>query len=1037
MPSVKEKRLRKERILEFIRENRELRPINSTSELQSPVPRKEDSLRQKKRVTFTHGKQQRSIGDSPMVRENIGQGLTSCLITKPSNTRLTSGGNDPTERVVENQSRIDNKCHSKSSCTRSPDSRLAAGANNPAVRNVGKLPRTDSECQFKEPGIFFLQKVHSDYATQEVKLNSKPLRKELKNKCDYFPKFVDNRPFKDEATQTLYRESSAQTLAFLPEILNQEKSETLELFTLAKLLPGNKAPGLHEVEFLERARKRWDFGKALKENFKRLLREARKVSIKTQYKEILEAFEWEQWVQREEDIQECQMMRLQIVIKMFDKREKEMHAASKARIEQSFERIEKRRQAGLRKNEVEYQRGMRRINIQLAKTARKWEKQTPMQALGSPCSEFYGPLIRHGVDPARRCFESTTGRKAFDMRIDDLEKRVNMRNVQCPFSKLKEWSKPKEYDREYERNFCNDGNLQRLYESLKSLRTQADAVKEPPNCLKTRIRREHRTPSTSSTDSFRPYYQARKSRFVDFPVSSHGTEKTSVKMAAQRVEKPVRASVIGREDLENLIGSYEGSYIGTIMQFLADEMQRLKEQRKLHFFCILAQKERWRREAAEAGLRQKENTMRLLYEEMFQHTNAVHSDTAHKYADTILTTDMGHIVEDEAIESVTELAKQIDLDVERWLESFKLIQNPLNFTPLRLMLQDMVCPDMGAVLRRYETSMIAQYIVEDVIFGKVWLELEPFDVASTLTSDLIDRLIDNDLYLFSSDSDSDSPKKESWNESHAIIRKLIRQAVPGRRWKEENERIVTETFNSLFDDVFSEILFGIENPARVMPSELIQLCASKSYAFFAHEIPTRIPSSDESSQSDLLKNTHLLRMQFLSLIKKFKEDKITKELKGKEKLPMNEYDAELFDDYIQSEVLQKSDVLGTASPVAQPELFSIKSSVNLSEYEFNLNDLRGSTLVQDRSSKEEAVASESSYEINQVNVNEQELDREELQNEEIEQEDLEQEEESDKSLKGIDSATTIYDDEFEEEHSDAAEEIVVYYPKDSQVFKFR
>lgn len=115
------------------------------------------------------------------------------------------------------------------------------------------------------------------------------------------------------------------------------------------------------------------------------------MSIKTQYKEILEAFEWEQWIQREEDIQQCQMMRLEIVIKMFDKREKEMHNASKARIEKSVQQIEKRRQDGLRKNEIEYQRGMRRNNIQLAKTARKWEKQSPMQALGSPCSGVLRP----------------------------------------------------------------------------------------------------------------------------------------------------------------------------------------------------------------------------------------------------------------------------------------------------------------------------------------------------------------------------------------------------------------------------------------------------------------------------------------------------------------------------------------------------------------------------------------------------------------------------------------------------------------------
>jgi len=761
------------------------------------------------------------------------------------------------------------------------------------------------------------------------------------------------------------------------------------------------------------------------------------VSIKTQYKEILEAFEWEQWVQREEDIQECQMMRLQIVIKMFDKREKEMHTASKARIEQSFERIEKRRQAGLRKNEVEFQRGMRRINIQLAKTARKWEKQSPMQALGSPCSEFYGPLIRHGVDPARRCFESTTGRKAFDMRIDDLEKRVNMRNVQCPFSKLKEWSKPKEYDREYERNFCNDGNLQRLYESLKTLRTQADMAKEPPHCLKTRLRIERRTPSTSSSDSFRPYYQARKSRFVEYPVSNRDTIKTSTKVTLPKAEKPLKSSEIGREDLETLICSYEGSYIGTIMQFLADEMQRLKEQRKLHFFCILAQKERWRREAAEAGLRQKENTMRMLYEEMFQHTSAVHSEVAKKYADTILTTDIGHITEDEAIESVTELAKQIDLDIERWLETFKLIQNPLNFTPLRLMLQDMVCPDMGAVLRRYETSMIAQYIVEDVIFGKVWQELEPFDVASTLTSDLIDRLIDNDLFLFSSDSESDSPHKESWKESHAIIRKLIRQAVPGRRWKEENERIVHETFNSLFDDVFSEILFGIENPTAVLPADLLPLCASKSYAFFAHEIPKRIPSTEESSQSEPLQNTNLLRMQFLSLIKKFKEDKITRELKAEEKYPISENDAELFDNYIKSEVLQKSDVLGTATPGKDPELLSIKSTLDLAEYEDHLNDLRGSSLVHDHDLMEEKNASDSSDERSKFSIMEPELDHHEEIEQEIEPEDVELEYSSDKSLNRIDDSATDYDGEFEDEHTDMGEEIVVYIPKDSQVFKFR
>ncbi|XP_017116503.1 uncharacterized protein LOC108138671 [Drosophila elegans] len=1025
MPSAKEKTLRKERILQFIRENRELRPINSNSVLPSASPRKEETLRQKKRVTFTHGKQQRSFGESSKTRDNdkvIGQGLTSCLITKPSDTRLTSGDNNPSENSKEIP-RADSKCQLSSSCRRSSDSRLMAGANNPAVRHVGRLPRTDSECQFKEPGIFFLQNVHSDLATQEVKLNSKPLRKELKNKCDFFPKYVENRPFNDVATQTLYRESSAQTLAFLPEVQNRERNETVELFSLAKLLPGDKPPGLHEVELLERSRRRWNFKKALKANLQRLLNEARQVSMQKEYTEILEAFEWEHWIQREEDIQECQMMRLEIVIKMFDKREKEMHAASKSRIEKTFEGIQKRRLADLHKNEVEYQRGMRRIGIQLAKTSRKWEKQSPMQALGSRCSEFYGPLTRHGVDPARRSFESSTGRKAFDMRIDDLEKRVNMRNVQCPFSKLKEWSKPKEYDREYERNFCNDGNLQRLYESLKTLRTQADMSKDSPNCLKTRLRIEHRAPSTDSSDSYHSYNMlARKTRMTEY---SRATSKVKSKVASKVAPKADRQrdSLRGRQDLENLICSYEGSYIGSLMQFLSNEMQRLKEQRKLHFFSILAQKERWRREAAEAGLRQKENAMRLMYEEMFQFCNVVHGETAQKYADNIFTTDINHMMEDEAAETVAEMAKQIDADIERWLESFKLIQNPHTFTSLRLMLQDMVCPDLNAVLQGYEASMITQYIVEDVIFDKVWQELEPYDIASTLTSDLIDRLIDNDLYLFSSsESESEGPQKVSWYEAHAIMRKLIRQAVPGRRWKEENERIATEVYNSLFDDVFDEILFKFENPS----DDLLELCSSKSFAYFQHEIPRRQKSELKDSRSDSMQNTKLLKTQFLSLAKKFKYDDITAKLETDEKFKLIN-DSSLLD-FIKSEELQQTKILSTQhTKIPSPELFSIKSTVDLAEHLENLRELRGSSLIHNNPMLEQQTFVENIEGEIKSSSNDEDLEKE-LEKAEEEKEEFYQKE---------GSATTTNDDEFEEEHSEVGEEVVVYYPKDSQLFKFR
>lgn len=81
------------------------------------------------------------------------------------------------------------------------------GENNPAARKQpGKLPRTDSECQFQAPGVHFLKARNTNLTEQVLVFKpSKPIRKELKNKCDFFPRYVHPSPFKDQTTQTLYR----------------------------------------------------------------------------------------------------------------------------------------------------------------------------------------------------------------------------------------------------------------------------------------------------------------------------------------------------------------------------------------------------------------------------------------------------------------------------------------------------------------------------------------------------------------------------------------------------------------------------------------------------------------------------------------------------------------------------------------------------------------------------------------------------------------------------------------------------------------
>ncbi|XP_043643598.1 cilia- and flagella-associated protein 91 [Drosophila teissieri] len=760
---------RRERILKFLEENREPQPVD--------VPREKASAIQKEPPQNKPGTTKKN--------------LKSCLVSTPLQ-----------------------------------DQRLAAGENNPYARRTGKLPRVDEECQFNAPGVFFLKGRSANISCQEVFLKpTKPKRMELRNKCDFFPNYVDPSPFQDKTTQTLYRESSAQTLAYLPEIYNGDEARTLELFTLPSVLPGNKPPGLYEVEVFERARRRHKFLDAVRINLKQQRLDGRKLDIAT----MAEAFEWELWMEREERIQECQMMRLEIVIKMFDKREREMHAASKTRMERGCELIEKRRKEALRKNEIEYQRGMRRIREKMAKTSIRWQKQTPMHSLGSPCSDFYAPPMRYGVDPERRNFTSTTKTRTFNMRIDELEKQINMKIMECPFGKLKQWSQPKQRIAEIENRFCEEHHLEELHRLLKTLRVTPKGPKPKPQCLKVLFTHKSDKRGRMSLMPVTRYSNLYERNINKARPSEKLTQKEAIEQHLKRQKDHLDPQKIARDmqknDLKNMLLAYEGSLIGFMMQFLRDEMNRMKEQRRLHFFSLLADKQRWQREAAEAGLRQKENSIRMLYEEMFQYSNSVNTDISEHYVHSILTTDLGYMAANQAAEAVTEMARQIDVDIQRWLESFKLIQNPLNYIPLRLMLHDMVCPDLNAALQRYEITMIVQYIVEDVVFDRIWKALEPYDISSTLTSDLIDRLIDNDLYLFSSESESETLQNTSWYEAHAIIRKLIRQSVPGRRWKEEAERIVHENYNDLLDIVFDEILRKFEASSRIEP---VMVCRSHS-----------------------------------------------------------------------------------------------------------------------------------------------------------------------------------------------------------------
>lgn len=58
-----------------------------------------------------------------------------------------------------------------------------------------------------------------------------------------------------------------------------------------------------------------------------------------------------------------------------------------------------------------------------------------------------------------------------------------------------------------------------------------------------------------------------------------------------------------------------------MLDFLAKEQERLQDEQRVHAFAMLAERERWRREAAESGRRQRENIFRQRQDEAFKQVN--------------------------------------------------------------------------------------------------------------------------------------------------------------------------------------------------------------------------------------------------------------------------------------------------------------------------------------------------------------------------------------------------------------------------------
>ena len=123
--------------------------------------------------------------------------------------------------------------------------------------------------------------------------------------------------------------------------------------------------------------------------------------------------------------------------------------------------------------------------------------------------------------------------------------------------------------------------------------------------------------------------------------------------------------------LQESLDELQSTVVGSLLDFLNKELRRLLEERRAHAICIILERERYDREAAEAGRRQVEVRRRREHDEMFKQIVKIQQETVDMYLEDIIKEGTEFTSDQEAKEYVQRLARKIDEEAQRFKEAYE------------------------------------------------------------------------------------------------------------------------------------------------------------------------------------------------------------------------------------------------------------------------------------------------------------------------------------------------------------------------------
>ncbi|XP_050416159.1 cilia- and flagella-associated protein 91 [Patella vulgata] len=490
-------------------------------------------------------------------------------------------------------------------------------------------------------------------------------------------------PTKTIETQTDYRDSEAQTDPYTPEYVVQPGTAP-ELLTLATLSYGRGLPaGLAEVEMIERAR--------AKRAWEATLPPLNDMSQLDKRRKMMDEMERKEWALREQEIEKLQEARLEVLKNLLKQREENHQDLNVKRLDKLWSKKQKVKESRIRKIRNEHIKTIRKLTQKRRNVEGKLERRKIINDFTEPGSQTYAPLTRIGVFLDRGSEQYVVKSRHLATYQGLLELEASLPDfVTAPRIKA---PKPKTVTKAgfIKRKYRQERELIELHEALKEAKNKGVEEQKPLRFLQ-KIEKPVPRPPTPSVDIPSEAEEERELATIFLQqvirgraiqnMMFEGKEKrielinelrsTHALQEAEQIEKKQEMTTTLalqrqrrlHEHKESLVdeslANVEGSSVGHMLDFLSKELVRLQEERRIHAFSMLAERERRIREAEESGRRQVEERRRREQDEIFKQVIKVHQNSVDTYLENIIMGSIDSTADIQARREVQELAVKIN-----------------------------------------------------------------------------------------------------------------------------------------------------------------------------------------------------------------------------------------------------------------------------------------------------------------------------------------------------------------------------------------